>query len=344
MDNNQQIKRLTTEDVVNYINTNLVEINNIDIITIVPDSKKLNNEEQEIYQNNDLYKVLNIGDVERVKNLTPNLQLLFSNFNLIRLSVLNNLNYSENISISQNCVSFIASIFSCLRQNFNTININEQCRYIQQFFEILQINMTNGDFKYFGYDLIKWNKNIILQDLIKFDLTEYVMRYIMDYLHINIFILDINLDRLQYIGDDFIPYKKNIFILKHNYYEPIITEQSRFFTIGDSIIQHLINLKLVKIVEEDLNKYIDMTQFKLNSFCDDSDNDSDNNAQDSEIITFSETPNIDYINTAKKLSLKSKLPEIQDFARKLNISVNINNKKKTKQILLNDIQKYIDKK
>jgi hypothetical protein len=79
-------------------------------------------------------------------------------------------------------------------------------------------------------------------------------------------------------GDSYIPYKKNIFLLKHSddTYEPYFTEQSRTFAFGDIIIKQILqNSKYIHInmisnivadninpdkkfqeIEEDLTKYI----------------------------------------------------------------------------------------
>jgi hypothetical protein len=144
----------------------------------------------------------------------------------------------------------------------------------------LRTEATGSKFSLFEYDKLGWNKIELKTSITNGDADPNVIKFVSDYLCINIFILDIEQDKVCFAGNSYISYRKNIFLLKHpdDTYEPCFTEQSRTFTSNEVIIKRLLqNSKKIDVyiitnnfdknigfqeIEEDLTKYIGKTKPK----------------------------------------------------------------------------------
>lgn len=367
-------KRITITDLLEFINTNSKQIKNIDV---VESSSASSSDDFDTDADTKLNDVLEVGKAGKLKFLPPNLSQLFTKFSnrFLHMGTLHNLDDTSKFDIS-----FFTSVFYCLRYSFSSLDIDEQRIFINKFLEGFRKGISMGYFEEFGYNKLKWNKVEITKQVCDMVLTKCVMRYFADYLCVNIFILDITDDTFYYTGGDFIPYKKNIFLLKQDHYEPIITEQGRSFNAGDDVIKHILaNKEFVQvfnlnfrekngsansfvIVVEDLSRYIDMTQFKIvdkkstteningydESECHDESANSTNSScsddgstDDSSIDSDSETDNIqDIPKIPQSITIKSKLLDIQAVAKKLGITVSVSGKNKTKDVLYKEIMHH----
>ena len=195
-----------------------------------------------------------------------------------------NIDYDINISL-------FSSILTCLLPNFLQLNRIVQSDTIQKL--ILKLK-KEAKKRFYEFEYKNKESSFVHTDLIN-ELDEgafggNIIRYIADYFHINIFILDIEEDELIF-GNilNFVPYKKTIFLLKYenNIFEPLFTDKSvvnklkthtsnleestskgspvpkkvKYFSFNDDLIEIILdnitdideNIKIVK--KENLEKY-----------------------------------------------------------------------------------------
>jgi hypothetical protein len=319
-----QGKRITISDLLEFISKNSKEIKNIDVVD--SSSSDTQNESDDDAILND---VLETGEVGKIKILPTNLDQLFKKFSdrFLHMGALHNLDDKSKLDIS-----YFTSVFYCLRYSFSSLSVDEQRVFMNRFFEGFRKGISMGYFEEFGYNKLKWNKVEIVKQVCDLAMTKCVMRYFADYLCVNIFILDVTDDTFYYTGGDFIPYKKNIFLLKQEHYEPLITEKGRIFNVGDDVMKHIIenkefvqlfnlNYKETKdvktfsftVVEEDLSRYIDMKQFECVKVPEDINGYDESNCSDEEVTSdSSEAEEIRDIKPVKKVTTKSSKSKSSD--------------------------------
>lgn len=195
-------------------------------------------------------------------------------------------------------ISLISSLLFCLYKDFELDPVKKISGFIRKF-----ISDSPKKFIDNNYSKLGWVKKEFLEDIRKTNITKMYMRYLSDYFKINLFLVDLELDTLYYIGEkNLIPYKINIFIIKLEdqttgdvNYEPIFTKNKK----NHVLMRKLLNSKFLieymdcdftnddedlnfTIEREDLTKYLenitentDNTNSDSNSdsFDDDSDED-----------------------------------------------------------------------
>lgn len=360
--------RISIEDVISYINTNKREIDNIGIISVSQKSDK--KKEFQIYDENKCdseskseveieTSILEINHVQKIKTLPQHLKSLFGDFisEFIHMGVISKLNDESNKNIS-----FFSSILCCLKQSFNELSISDQKKYLIKFFDEIKQNIFHEGFTKFKYAQLKWDKNSIHNDISLHLVTKYIIRYIADYFHINIFLLDLVNDITYYTGGDFVPYKKNIFLLRYDndHFEPLFTAKSKYMTFGDDIIKHLIKNKeyvqtfnlnnkkdsmplIFLPIEEDLANYIDLSKIEYTTKKGNEDNNEDNKEEeiiedDTKTNGFDDNPSDDDSEEeqTKNIFGEKKSLKYDDLEKSVekNIKYNLN-----KKMLLDDLQK-----
>jgi len=221
-------ERIHIEDLIQYIEQNKKNIKQDNVI----DLNSFNG------NTNDLQK-LAFQDVKHIYMFTPILEKIFDaqNDKYLHAGVLKCIIGCDGINIS-----LYSSIITCLKQTFLSQNSQFQQNFIIAFIECLKKNLDNFDYKQY-----KWDKNDLRQNLDNCSSDCRSIKYISDFLCINIFILDIKKDKIIYGGgNEYIPYKKTIFLIYYGdeNYEPLYTEHTKFFSIDD---------KIVKLVRRSLN-------------------------------------------------------------------------------------------
>lgn len=96
-----------------------------------------------------------------------------------------------------------------------------------------------------NFDRLEISKN-----LHNFEISRNELLVISDIFHINIFILDTKKDKLFFTGVKFIPYKKNIFLLKKDdgFYEPLYLDNKFYIEHDNDFVQYLLeNSNLVEL-------------------------------------------------------------------------------------------------
>lgn len=229
-------KRLCIDDLINYIKINQNIIQEIGCV----DLSKINNENNilitELLQ-------LDFQNAQKINYLPFNLSQIFdfNQYNISKYIHLGILNKLDSFSDTFN-ISFYSSLFACLKNSFHVQQKQYQTSFITNFITKMIKNCDKKTFIKYNYEAFNWSISDILNDFKTNVVSEKVIKFISDYLHINIFILDLNNDLLFFgSGYQFIPYKKSIFLLKFDEksYEPFYTEQSKHFSYSDKIISHI---------------------------------------------------------------------------------------------------------
>ena len=151
-------------------------------------------------------------------------------------------------------LSFLSSLSICVNEKFLLLDEGQQFTYLKS----LKLYINNSFNKNF-YDInnykelskdYNFDKLEVSKNLYNFDLTRNEFLVISDIFHINLFILDSSRDKLFYAGTRFVPYKKNLFILKKEdgFYEPLNLDDKFFIDHENDFIQYLIeNNKKVEL-------------------------------------------------------------------------------------------------
>jgi hypothetical protein len=105
---------------------------------------------------------------------------------------------------------------------------------------------TNKHVQIADFTKLNIKKTVLNKNLKTHKITLEVLRFISDYLHINIFLFDFKLyeNKVIYCSGDFIPYKKNILLYlddESNCYYPLITNNFKTFKYDQSIFKYFLS-------------------------------------------------------------------------------------------------------
>jgi len=267
-------------------------------------------------------------------------------------STLNDIN-NYNMSLIFSIISNISSSFYTMSQTDqfnNIINIRDQ---------LLDFIIKDDNFATFGYNSLSWNIKDVINSIKTFKSNRLIIRLIVDYFAINLFLLNITEDKIYSIctDDKFDPFRKSLFILFYNdYFEPIQYNGMGLIDSDNEIIKKLINVdklsicvldadinvnkisKLFTVEPENLDKYkiiipiIQTIPVDGNMANDNNKIVEQNNVSDVGIIEDDPKPVID-INNLKRM----KLTELQTLAQQYGIDTVVGRKKKTKAELIDEI-------
>lgn len=230
-------KRISLDELCSFIQNNIIndKHNLIGCVDININSVKQKNIKNTITK---LTKLNYYDGVSIIDFLPQNLSKLFNlaNNRYLRMGIYN----------SSKFTSLLSSVFICLNRKFQTIIDGSNDVFMSNFINRFKQESQGKLFNDLEYKLLGWTKKQLLQELndsINNNIiSAKVIKYLSDYLHINIFILDLEKDALYYSDYNFVPFKKTLFLLDFGpSYEPLFTEQNKSFTINDNIINHLIN-------------------------------------------------------------------------------------------------------
>jgi hypothetical protein len=309
-------ERLSTADLIQFIKMNRSKIEKIDYIDL---------NELVIEKSNEL-ELLRFQDVKTITKLPPKLHDFFD---------IENTKYFHAGSLhtipdfGETDISLFSSVLICLHQNFFMQNTLAQQKFVSGFIISLQ-----GDTKKFNYNKYGWTKENLYNWMKNGPLGSQIIKYLSDYLCINIFILDIEEDKLMFGGgDEYYPYRKTIFLIKYNgnKFEPLYTEAQKFFSVNSKIIKKISqNKKFIKIyplsatMKQDFVECLEDLSTYIPSLEQENPHEEQTNNE--------ETPKY----TQKELKLL-KIAELQEIAEKKGIDIKIGAKKKTKECLINEI-------
>jgi hypothetical protein len=367
---NQTGNLLSLEALLDFIVANQSSFKNIGCIDLT------NHEHDHDHVHDEILEQLEFQEIKKINQLPDELAKIFKlnhdNFHkYIHVGVFKNIELEKN-KFTKFDISLFLSIFSCLYQTFNYQTKYYQSifvtKFLDRFIKSIQSTKYDCNFKTFQYEYkYQWSHEDLCNDIEHGDWNEKVLKYLSDFLHINIFILDISQDKLLYCGGAvYIPYKKTIFLLKYdNYsYEPFYTEQSKTFNLNDTIIKTLKesydDINVMQLSNELLIFKEELVPENKTESEEDNENNSKNivNGYDDleqtdtkyEIADISEQESEQEQDSEQeqeqekiKINSSMKLSELQNMAKKLNIKCEVNKKKKTKKQLLDEIKKITKK-
>ena len=263
-------KKLCLEDLIEYLKYQ-------------PQSNILNpiinqNQDQQIIENNNNLEP-NLGEFINL-NLEPlsDLNKIFKNFKFKRYGVIKScygkLKFYSNLS-------FLSSLMICINDSFIYLDEDAQVEYLKCIKEYIydSFNLT-----FFGSNNYKeltkefnFDRETISKNLYNFELSRNEICVISDLFHINIFLADIARNKLFFTGHKFIPFKKNIFLLKKpdGFFEPLSLD-NKFYINDDNFINYILENKnnielfykyekqpIFSIHTEPLDKYLKVYEVKL---------------------------------------------------------------------------------
>lgn len=130
--------------------------------------------------------------------------------------------------------SLYFSILYCIFNNFETLDSTKQLDCIDKF----QIKLSRDLCLYelyekFNYDSMGWKKQLLINSIREYKNNKMVIRYLADFLFINIFILNIQDDTLYavYSDENFNVHKLNIFLVYYNeLFEPLVYDKNKLWS------------------------------------------------------------------------------------------------------------------
>jgi len=220
-------------------------------------------------EDTNIFNILAPSESKAITFLPSNLDNIFKNFkkDIIRIGVVNN------------HLSFLSSIFYCLKNDFAIKSLQDQDYYISQIHSRLVSQFKSLYFKKLNYKKLKIDPEKFFSDLSDFKNIDQILAAVTDYLHINVFVLNIEQDKLVYVNrQGFVPYKKNIFLVSidDKHYEPLCFKSMKYISYDSQIIKFLLeNSQLITLMNltseqefvdftEDLSNYTTDTKITVN--------------------------------------------------------------------------------
>lgn len=244
--NSQHMKKISMDDLLLFIKKNLCVVNldndfdncssesNDDTKTA---KKPLNNTNRAEV----IIKPLQQNSLQDITILPDFLDGIFNKF-YTKLSRYGVLKYNDN----QQNISLYTAVLTCIKDNFKVQTLSTQYNYVKQLNTNL-VSFVNNKFVDFKYKNYKWNKGDVVEQLKKFSPTKTVMKLLSDHLHLNIFMIDIDNDKL-FIVDEISPFKKSIILMliDGGFFEPVSynnTQSNTCIEPSIDIIKHFIKIK-----------------------------------------------------------------------------------------------------
>ena len=116
--------------------------------------------------------------------------------------------FSDKLKYGNLNVSLFISVLICLKHDFISLNLLQQQKILEVFIEKIKTES-----KLFKYTNPNFNKNDVVASLNSGFVGTNIIKFFAEYLCVNIFVVDINEDKLMYgNGNIFVPHKKSIFL------------------------------------------------------------------------------------------------------------------------------------
>lgn len=219
-----------------------------------PDNEQDNNENTLNLPVNRLCKKNIIGDLSFLNVDLVN--LLKTNGNFYRLGVTNNIE-EKNRQIN---VSFFTSVLTILDNKFVTLDDTESNTYVKKFIEQTKESISKTSFK---FELkFKFAKNVLMDRVMGFDFNDgLIYQTLVQLLDINILIFELEDNKMiinsSFSGNSLNPWKPIIMLHKNkNYFEPIINEGKKQFSINDNFMKIILE-KFYKDIVYFNGQYLD---------------------------------------------------------------------------------------
>lgn len=274
--NDGTLKMLDIKSLVKFIKDNTTTIKNINSTNLFDFKSKYLFSQKDKSKNDkmelDLEMDSDIEDIDLIKESIQgvNVEILETKINDKKSLILYNdyfgVNFFDQIYVKKTDVTSITtdsnlslyrSIISGLDTEFNNLSYNEQTKKLKAFVEFAKRDLGSEGFTEYGYSKLKWTKKMFQDALTQLQNSALEFKYLNDYLHLNIFVMDGEKYIFEFMGGTFNKFKKNLLLYKINSMFYLITNKSdSTFSSNDKIIQYILKKnKINQNVEEDLLKY-----------------------------------------------------------------------------------------
>ena len=220
--------------------------------------------------------------------------------------------------------SFLLALLYVISKEFKLKTFEKQSEFAVELLKLLKEEIPTFHRKN-KYSSLGFKQTEIESSLENNNITEGVLCYLSDYYNINLIILDYNREK-YIIGkeyNDSLNEKNVIIVLNNGIYLPLV---NMFGAFPSKLLYKCIVNKL------SINKEIKNISVK----------EFDNkNQTNTEVVDTNSAPLLDSSNEKNKLKLKAvssyKLSDLQELAKSNNISIDDNGKKKTKNVLYQEL-------
>jgi hypothetical protein len=306
---------LTTQDVIDFISKNIVNMKNIGCY----DLNDTINKQQGLEE-------LNFQDIKKIDIFPKAIEEVLNpkSTHYCHSGVLKYITKGNKTNIS-----FYSSVLTCLKQNFISQTTSFQFNFLTRFIDILLSEIHTTKFEQFGFRNFNLSKTDLHNFIERGKINEYVIKFVSDFLYVNIFILNVNDDKIDFFNNTFIPYKKNIFIIQYTEsdFEPLFTEYTKIFSITTPLIQKIIN---------------DKSSVCQYDFTDESFSNISVNYVEPK-VSVAPPPETTEKKEYEKVDQNYKRDELLKIASELNIELKNGKKYKTKTELINEINRNLFK-
>ena len=231
----QHAKQISLADILTYIELN------IDLIVKSKHGQFISNDAQMTIPAT--IKVLDLDKTAPLPQLPKKLTAIMGKVNsLSRHGVIQYCNTIKDVDIS-----FVSSILYILMDRYKSLTPVEAMEFIELFIRKIQRDAKKKYIE-FNYKQLNWKTREFALNVQNFIHGKDLLRYIADYLYVNIFIIDIKTDSIVYIGEELcIKYKKNILLIGHDtsQYEPVTCNDELWFPHDSSIIRKFTNSRFL---------------------------------------------------------------------------------------------------
>lgn len=234
-------KKININDLIKFIKDNFM--NNTDNLDL---------KENDIFSNGISYMPMQYNEMKEVDKYPTNIHNIIHKVgNIQRIGVIKYNDEQKNISLYM-------AILTCIKHNFRELGQTEQQNYVKQLnYNIL--TFVNNKFSDFRYKDFGWNKNEVMDNIRKMQINNSILKVLTDYLHLNIFIIDTDNDKIT-ISDKISQFRKSIilFCINGTNYEPLIYKSELCYLSDTQIVAELNanNNMINKMFEVDNDKYM----------------------------------------------------------------------------------------
>lgn len=176
------------------------------------------------------------------KQVEDNLYRLIFENNAYRIDTIKEL----KTNIETHNISLYSSILCCLDESFIKLIDTEQIKYIQEFINKINVDY-HADKLYTKYNFKRYKikRDELLQEIQYYKNTINVLRFMTYYFDINIFVLELDKNKLycHYNDNKYNKYKTNIILCKLNdtLYEPIQSKNCINYDCNNSLLKYILN-------------------------------------------------------------------------------------------------------
>lgn len=258
-------KRISMEDLINYIKININAMNDSHLSNDNEDNEVLEIKEADTYT----FTALQPNISKQIVKFPNNLNIIFFKYisDMSRIGVMvGNIGGKDKYNIS-----LIASVLTCIKDDFMIQQLQTQQLYVSQLNNNLIGFINSNKYSDFRYNKMGFKQNDIITQIKFYQNTRIILRILADYFEINIFLLNISTDQLL-ISNDNNKFKKSILLmlLNDDTFEPIFYKNIKNLNYNQDIIKYLHENKFYqKLIdcpeiesEDGLDKYMNKTPNK----------------------------------------------------------------------------------